>query len=86
MIPELVPPEPSAMRRTAYVERTKPPGPDTDPEGWFTLEPTKIAGKLFHTEDAEVTATVSQYTVNHDPRSSPSQAIPRETGMITPVF
>ncbi|KZT35957.1 hypothetical protein SISSUDRAFT_106897 [Sistotremastrum suecicum HHB10207 ss-3] len=59
VIPAQQPPEPSPLRRIAYSEGTKPPGPDADPEGWFTLAPVKIAGKLFHTEDAEVTATLS---------------------------
>jgi len=59
VIPTQKPPAPSHLRREAYANGSPVPGPDADPEGWFTLPPAVIAGKLFHNEHAEVTATLS---------------------------
>ncbi|KZT38176.1 hypothetical protein SISSUDRAFT_1129008 [Sistotremastrum suecicum HHB10207 ss-3] len=59
VIPLHRPDPPSLLRQEAYSQGTPPPGPMVDPEGWFTMAPAKIVGKVFHTEHAEITAVLS---------------------------
>ncbi|KAF7312490.1 hypothetical protein MIND_00262700 [Mycena indigotica] len=46
-VPAIRPEPPSQLRQMAYRQNGPLPGPDLDPEGWYTLPPTCISGKVF---------------------------------------
>ncbi|KAF5391659.1 hypothetical protein D9757_002486 [Collybiopsis confluens] len=58
-IPTTRPDPPSLLRQLAYQERSSLLGPNADPDGWYTLPPTKVSGKLFNNRVVEVTCRLS---------------------------
>ncbi|KAE9405200.1 hypothetical protein BT96DRAFT_877009 [Gymnopus androsaceus JB14] len=58
-IPISRPEAPSRLRQLAYQENTPVPGPISDPEGWYTLTPIQIHGKLFNRQSIDATCTLS---------------------------
>ncbi|KAJ7795866.1 hypothetical protein B0H14DRAFT_95669 [Mycena olivaceomarginata] len=50
---------PSALRQLAYQENSPLFGPETDPDGWYTLEPISVKGTLFSARTVEVRVTLS---------------------------
>jgi hypothetical protein len=57
-IPITKPGPPSPLRLLAYQENSPLWGPDADPEGWYTLEPVRIRGKVFNTRSVDAKCTV----------------------------
>jgi hypothetical protein len=54
-----VPPPFPALRHAAYEAHTgQIPDPDADPEGWHTLPPVAVHGRLFGARDVQVTCVV----------------------------
>lgn len=51
----------STLRQLAYESNTTIPGPDVDPQGWKTFQPTVMRGCIFKNRDTEVLCTVSGY-------------------------
>lgn len=58
-IPATRPAPPSPLRQLSYQEFSPVLGPDIDPEGWTTLPPVKIQGKLFNNRNIEVVCDLS---------------------------
>ncbi|KAF9267952.1 hypothetical protein L218DRAFT_654615 [Marasmius fiardii PR-910] len=58
-IPATRPAPPSPLRQLSYQELSPVLGPDIDPEGWTTLPPVKINGKLFNNRNIEVVCDLS---------------------------
>lgn len=68
--PLLRPVQPSILRQIAALENHPLIGPDGDPEGWKTLEPVVLRGKVFSTRPVEATCIVScRLTPNLRPTS-----------------
>ncbi|KAJ3996845.1 hypothetical protein F5050DRAFT_1807362 [Lentinula boryana] len=57
-IPIIRPEPPSQLRSDAYERNTTVPGPIADPQGWHTLPPVQIQGKLF-TRQATISCILS---------------------------
>ena len=57
--PRIPAPRPSMLREAAYEEGSVLIGPEGDPDGWQTLSPLKITGKLFDVKSVEFQCTVS---------------------------
>ncbi|KAF4614118.1 hypothetical protein D9613_007827 [Agrocybe pediades] len=51
--------QPSALRRLVYSEHSALLGPEGDPEGWKVLPPLAMKGKIFNTEEVELTCTLA---------------------------
>ncbi|KAF9009611.1 hypothetical protein BDQ17DRAFT_1072921 [Cyathus striatus] len=47
-IPDIVPPPLSEIRQLVCRDRIGVPGPEIDPDGWYTLPSTVISGQLLH--------------------------------------
>ncbi|KIK55159.1 hypothetical protein GYMLUDRAFT_176075 [Collybiopsis luxurians FD-317 M1] len=58
-IPATRPDPPSPLRQLAYQEHSSLPGPEADPNGWYTLPAAKVYGKLFSNRVVEVTCRLS---------------------------
>ncbi|KAF4563317.1 hypothetical protein EYR36_003758 [Pleurotus pulmonarius] len=58
-IPRIVAMPPLPLRQQAYQQNTVLFGPDDDDEGWLTLSPTMVYGKVFNNRPAEVKCVVS---------------------------
>ncbi|KAF9068959.1 hypothetical protein BDP27DRAFT_1421388 [Rhodocollybia butyracea] len=58
-IPIIRPGPPSRLRQLAYEETTPIPGPVADPEGWFSLPPCPVVGKLYNRQFVDATCTLS---------------------------
>lgn len=58
-IPRIVAMPPLPLRQRAYLQNTVLFGPDDDAEGWLTLSPTMVYGKVFNNRPAEVKCVVS---------------------------
>jgi len=56
---KIMPEKPSILRQLAYRDGVPLLGPDSDPEGWFTLPPAMINGRLFNSRSSEVKCTLS---------------------------
>lgn len=46
-VPAIRPDPPSRLRQLAYRQNAPIPGPDMDPEGWYTLRPATVMGTVF---------------------------------------
>ena len=57
--PRILAPRPSLLREAAYEEGSLLIGPEGDPDGWQTLTPLKVTGKLFDVKPVEFQCTVS---------------------------
>jgi len=58
-VPVTRPELPSPMLQKAYKENLPLVGPEGDPDGWHTLPPLVIQGKLFDSHSAEVTLSLA---------------------------
>ncbi|KAJ3874995.1 hypothetical protein F5051DRAFT_442826 [Lentinula edodes] len=58
-VPIIHPGLPSRLRQVAYEENTTIPGPIADPQGWHTLAPVQIQGKLFNRQTVNFSCTLS---------------------------
>lgn len=60
-VPDIIGPDPfSSLGKAVYFENGKLPGPDDDPDCWFTLPHANIHGKLtFNERHAHLRCTVS---------------------------
>ncbi|KAF9501502.1 hypothetical protein BDN71DRAFT_1501215 [Pleurotus eryngii] len=58
-IPRIVAMPPLPLRQRAYLQNTVLFGPDDDAEGWLTLSPTMVHGKVFNNRPAEVKCVLS---------------------------
>ncbi|KAJ3852567.1 hypothetical protein EV368DRAFT_82394 [Lentinula lateritia] len=58
-VPIIRPGLPSRLRQVAYEENTAIPGPIADPQGWRTLAPVQIQGKLFNRQTVNFSCTLS---------------------------
>jgi hypothetical protein len=58
-IPRIKPDPPSTLRQIAYREGSPILGPDTDPDGWKTLNPAFIRGTVFNDRSITTKCTVS---------------------------
>ncbi|KAJ4477346.1 hypothetical protein J3R30DRAFT_3291468 [Lentinula aciculospora] len=58
-IPITRPEPPSQLRQVAYEENKNIPGPIADPQGWYTLPPAQIQGKLFNRQSVDLFCTLS---------------------------
>ncbi|KAG9221104.1 hypothetical protein CCMSSC00406_0005457 [Pleurotus cornucopiae] len=58
-IPRIVAMPPLPLRQRAYLQNTVLFGPDDDAEGWLTLSPTMVYGKVFNNRPAEVKCVLS---------------------------
>ncbi|KAI1797174.1 hypothetical protein LXA43DRAFT_877820 [Ganoderma leucocontextum] len=58
-VPLARPSPPTILRQLAYQQDTAIVGPDDDPEGWKTLEPMKLNGRLFKKIPVEALCTLS---------------------------
>jgi hypothetical protein len=59
-VPRVTPGPPSIARRRAYRDNSPLPGPASDPDGWFTLPPNVIHGKLCNERHVQVECSVSR--------------------------
>ncbi|KAF9000210.1 hypothetical protein BDQ17DRAFT_682484 [Cyathus striatus] len=57
-IPDSVPPPLPAIRQHAYRDRIAAPGPEIDPDGWYTLSSSTIRGQLLR-RTVELTCVLS---------------------------
>ncbi|KAF7977287.1 hypothetical protein HWV62_4249 [Athelia sp. TMB] len=58
-MPRIKPDPPSALRRSAYQNETRIPGPHQDPEGWKTLPSILINGTVFSHRSVQIKCTLS---------------------------
>ncbi|KAJ6584346.1 hypothetical protein B0H19DRAFT_1104763 [Mycena capillaripes] len=58
-VPALRPDPASPLRQVAYQENTPIPGPETDPEGWYTFPIVTIKGTVFNHRTVEVQCAFS---------------------------
>ncbi|KAF9466645.1 hypothetical protein BDZ94DRAFT_187800 [Collybia nuda] len=58
-IPITKPSPPSFLRQLAYQENSPLWGPDSDPDGWHTMEPVRVEGKIFNARMVNVKCTLS---------------------------
>lgn len=56
---KIMPDKPSILRQLAYRDGVSLLGPDADPEGWFTLPPATIHGRISNSRSHEVMCSVS---------------------------
>ncbi|KIK62889.1 hypothetical protein GYMLUDRAFT_84300 [Collybiopsis luxurians FD-317 M1] len=54
-----IPPDPSDLRKIAYLEHTMAPGPEIDPYGWVTLSTVDCVGRLLNSRTVVLRCTLS---------------------------
>ena len=57
-MPIIRPELPSLARQLAYQENTSLPGPDGDPDGWYSCPPVRMHGHIFSNRAVDARLTV----------------------------
>ncbi|KAJ7170926.1 hypothetical protein C8R43DRAFT_71609 [Mycena crocata] len=58
-VPAIRPEPPSRIRQLAYRQNGPIPGPDADPEGWFTIRTATINGTVFNARNVKIQCILS---------------------------
>ncbi|KAJ7227394.1 hypothetical protein GGX14DRAFT_103947 [Mycena pura] len=58
-VPAIRPDPPSRLRQLAYRQNAPIPGPDMDPEGWYTLRPATVMGTVFGARPVKIECHLS---------------------------